>query len=119
MNDLPDTCTWTEPCLHWFPGMGYRPAIWSVQRDMYGDRLVLIVGDDRSYESKYEHRASEELIAALRFGGGFSTGGGASGSWEAPPAPAPVPLPSSGLAMLAVLFAVAILSIQSKRRASL
>lgn len=45
-------CTADEQCLHFFPGMGFRPAIHVMQRDQYGDSLMLVVGDDSPLEGK-------------------------------------------------------------------
>lgn len=45
-------CTQEDSCLHFFQGMGFRPAVHVIQRDQYGDRPVLIVGDDSPLEGK-------------------------------------------------------------------
>lgn len=45
-------CTSEEQCLYFFPHMGFRPAVHAVQRDQYGDRLTLVVGDDSPLEGK-------------------------------------------------------------------
>lgn len=45
-------CADDRPCLHFFPGMGFRPAVHVLQRDQYGDRLVLVIGDDGPIEGK-------------------------------------------------------------------
>lgn len=49
-------CTVDEQCLHFFPDMGFRPAVHVVQRDQYGDRLTLVVGDDSPLEGKVPPR---------------------------------------------------------------
>ena len=45
-------CTSEEQCLYFFPHMGFRPAVHVVQRDQYGDRMTLVVGDDSPLEGK-------------------------------------------------------------------
>lgn len=45
-------CTNESPCLYFFPGMGFRPAVHVVQRDQYGDHMALVVGDDSPLEGK-------------------------------------------------------------------
>ena len=45
-------CANEDSCLHFFPGMGFRPAVHVVQRDQYGDHPVLVVGDDSPLEGK-------------------------------------------------------------------
>lgn len=45
-------CAQEESCIHFFPGMGYRPAVEVVQRDQYGDHAMLVVGDDSPLEGK-------------------------------------------------------------------
>lgn len=47
-------CTVEEPCLHFFLGMGFRPAAWVMNRDQYGDRPLLIVSGDDAYFAKYD-----------------------------------------------------------------
>lgn len=60
LSDLPDLdmqqplCTSENPCLHFFEGMGFRPAAWAVERDQYGDRMILIVSGDDAYYAKYD-----------------------------------------------------------------
>lgn len=59
LSDLPDLeqdtlCSAQEPCLHFFQGMGFRPAVKAVERDQYGDRTILIVSDDEAYYSKFD-----------------------------------------------------------------
>lgn len=55
-------CTVEDQCLFFFPGIGFRPAIHVVQRDQYGDRLTLVVGDDSPLEGKL---SSQHEILAL------------------------------------------------------
>lgn len=46
-------CTPENPCIHWFPGVGFRPAIWA--SDFIGPRLdcpLLILGDDSPIDGK-------------------------------------------------------------------
>lgn len=110
---LPDTCTRQEPCLHWFTGMGFRPAVWAIHRDQYGDRPILIVGDDGALDGKYDG-FSEDLVATLSFGGGMSAGSGASGLWEPVRPETPiVPLPASAWALIAAL--ALLMSIRRRR----
>lgn len=45
-------CAQEDSCIHFFPGMGYRPAVQVVQRDQYGDHAILVVGDDAPLEGK-------------------------------------------------------------------
>lgn len=45
-------CAQDDSCIHFFPGMGYRPVAQATQRDQYGDHAVLIVGDDSPLEGK-------------------------------------------------------------------
>ena len=45
-------CTDEDSCIHFFQGMGYRPAAPAIQRDQYGDHATLIVGDDSPLEGK-------------------------------------------------------------------
>lgn len=45
-------CTQVDSCIHFFPGMGFRPAVATVQRDQYGDHAALVVGDDSPVEGK-------------------------------------------------------------------
>lgn len=45
-------CAQEDSCIHFFPGMGYRPAVQTVQRDQYGDHAMLIVGDDSPVQGK-------------------------------------------------------------------
>ena len=52
---MSDLCSEANPCLYFFPGMGYRPAVHAVQRDQYGDRIILVVGDDSPIEGKQIH----------------------------------------------------------------
>ncbi|WP_265501113.1 hypothetical protein [Paracoccus beibuensis] len=59
LSDLPDLaeqplCSVEQPCLSFFPGMGFRPAAWVMQRDQYGDRAVLVVSGDDAYLAKYD-----------------------------------------------------------------
>ncbi|WEF25285.1 hypothetical protein [Paracoccus sp. S3-43] len=45
-------CTVDDQCLYFFPSMGFRPAVHVVQRDQYGDRMALVVGDDSPMQGK-------------------------------------------------------------------
>lgn len=59
LSDLPELaqqplCSADDPCLHFFQGMGFRPAAWATERDQYGDRSILIVSGDDAYMSKYD-----------------------------------------------------------------
>lgn len=47
-------CDLQNPCLLFFPGMGFRPAAWVTQRDQYGDKPILIVSGDHAYMAKYD-----------------------------------------------------------------
>ena len=47
-------CDLQDPCLHFFPGMGFRPAAWVTERDQYGDKSILIVSGDHAYMAKYD-----------------------------------------------------------------
>lgn len=47
-------CSIQDPCIHFFPGMGFRPAEWVVDRNQYGDKLMLIVADDSPLDGKYD-----------------------------------------------------------------
>ncbi|MBK4214821.1 hypothetical protein JJJ17_02655 [Paracoccus caeni] len=38
--------------IHWFNGMGFRPSVPAPFRDQYGDRTLLVLGDDRPVEGK-------------------------------------------------------------------
>lgn len=49
---MQNLCTDEDPCLYFFPGMGYRPAVHTIQRDQYGDRIALVVGDDSPIDGK-------------------------------------------------------------------
>ncbi|MBU2958955.1 hypothetical protein Q4511_13560 [Paracoccus sp. 1_MG-2023] len=51
---LPPLCSAEDPCLHFFDGMGFRPAAWAMQRDQYGDHAILIVSGDDAYLAKYD-----------------------------------------------------------------
>lgn len=44
--------TLIPPVIHFFAGMGFRPAVQVMQRDQYGDKLVWIVGDDAALDGK-------------------------------------------------------------------
>ena len=52
VSAMQSLCADDRPCLHFFPGMGFRPAVHVLQRDQYGDRLVLVIGDDGPIEGK-------------------------------------------------------------------
>ena len=54
------------PLIHFFAGMGFRPAIWITHRDQYGDRPPLIVGDDAPLVAKWE--APSDTPAGHGFG---------------------------------------------------
>lgn len=59
LSDMPELtqqlpCSPDDPCLHFFEGMGFRPAAWATERDQYGDRMILIVSGDDAYLSKYD-----------------------------------------------------------------
>lgn len=60
LSDLPELemqqllCSAEDPCLHFFQGMGFRPAAWAKERDQYGDRMILIVSGDDAYYAKYD-----------------------------------------------------------------
>lgn len=59
LSDLPNLeqqllCSSEDPCLHFFEGMGFRPAVRAIERDQYGDRMILIVSDDEAYYAKYD-----------------------------------------------------------------
>lgn len=59
LSDLPDLaeqplCSTEQTCLNFFPGMGFRPAAWAMQRDQYGDRSILVVSGDDAYLAKYD-----------------------------------------------------------------
>ena len=41
-----------QPYIHFFAGMGFRPAVQVMDRNQYGDRLIWIVGDDAPLEGK-------------------------------------------------------------------
>ena len=43
-----------EQIIHFFMGMGYRPAKWATIRDQYGDKQILIVGEDTPCEGKLD-----------------------------------------------------------------
>ena len=43
-----------EQIVHYFSGLGFRPAVWAVERDQYGDRSILIVGDDTPCVAKLD-----------------------------------------------------------------
>lgn len=47
-------CSSNDPCLHFFEGMGFRPAAWAVERNQYGDHMILIVSGDNVYYAKYD-----------------------------------------------------------------
>lgn len=58
LSDLADMteqplCSAEQPCLSFFPGMGFRPAAWTMQRDQYGDYAILVVSGDDVYLAKY------------------------------------------------------------------
>lgn len=46
-------CTAENPCIHWFHGLGFRPAVWA--NDYIGPRLdcpMLVLADDSPMEGK-------------------------------------------------------------------
>jgi hypothetical protein len=49
---MKNLCTNENSCLYFFTGMGFRPAVHTVERDQYGDHMVLVVGDDSPLEGK-------------------------------------------------------------------
>lgn len=50
----PPACSADDPCLHFFQGMGFRPAAWTIHRDQYGDRPMMVVAGDDAYLAKYD-----------------------------------------------------------------
>ncbi len=60
LSDLTDLevqqplCSSDDPCLHFFDGIGFRPAAWAVERDQYGDHMILIVSGDNVYYAKFD-----------------------------------------------------------------
>lgn len=110
-------CTHKDSCIHFFPGMGYRPAAFATQRDQYGDHAILVVGDDSPVEGKlssqwtmtdlpvdpYAHLVGIPATALLRpavfassgipgtvppnWGGGSGWPGGPSGTTPGNPLP--------------------------------
>lgn len=50
---MQQVCNAQDDCIHFFPGIGYRPAQQVTQRDQYGDKSILIVGKDTPLEGKY------------------------------------------------------------------
>lgn len=49
---MKNLCTNENSCLYFFTGMGFRPAVHAVERDQYGDHMVLVVGDDSPLQGK-------------------------------------------------------------------
>lgn len=61
---LPDAPE-VQTCLHFFPGLGFRPAVWVMQRDQYGDKPIRIVGDDSPFLAKYDGPIELDPVAAI------------------------------------------------------
>lgn len=99
-------CSAEEQCLHFFPGMGFRPAVHEVQRNQYGDRMTLVVGDDSPVQGKIPPGTSNfalpvDVYAPLlgRDGGVLTAalgGPGAGPSGAVPFGAVPVPIWTGG-----------------------
>lgn len=61
---LPDAPE-VQTCLHFFLGLGFRPAVWVMQRDQYGDKPIRIVGDDSPFLAKYDGPIELDPVAAI------------------------------------------------------
>lgn len=77
-------CTHEDSCLHFFQGMGFRPAVHVIQRDQYGDHPVLVVGDDSPLTGKVP---SGSMMTDLPVDP-YAPMGGAPGVWLTPTTPA-------------------------------
>lgn len=86
----------TEAGIHWFPGLGFRPAVWSSHRTDGVDpaRLIIAPDADTAYLC-----GKADCLDALRvtYTGGADFAAAVANDF----APAAVPLPASAL-MLAV-----------------
>ena len=117
VDSLPAICTAFHPCNHFFMGMGFRPAIYVISRDQYGDKPILIVAWDGPLEGKVPPAAEDDFLEVMTFGRGLAeTGNPDFGGGSAPIVSAtsdetglaPVPLPPSAAALLiAVLILTA------------
>lgn len=138
-------CVPGNECLHYFEGMGVRPAIWAVERDQYGDRLILIVGNDEPYLAKYDmpfdvgafypypsETPVSDLIKAMAQPGGIGPAG--RGEWSGigyhdwptgtgvtSPAPRPgdmpdlAPVPLSGSGLFLLLAFFSLIAVRTYR----